>query len=260
MSQCGSHSDFSGPTSGCTSCVAIMRGNQLVVANAGNSRCVISWKGEAYNLSRDHKPGLEVERDRILKAGGFIHAGRVNGSLNLTRAIGDMEFKQNKFLSAEKQIGLLVKSTVSGFHSCTIEIDDERLGSGLLYMLESVTHALSMCVNSQITIKDSMGTYLQYAALTTRSYELQTTPSPDAKLSDICFGTSAANNPTLSGASDMSIDLSGENEADGPKPPSNETPTPLNQTPTPSNEIPSLSSPSFRGKLLSNSGLAAGVY
>ncbi|GKE12474.1 hypothetical protein Tco_1416025 [Tanacetum coccineum] len=138
--------------------------------------------------------------------------------------------------------------------------DDERLGSGLLYMLESMTHALSMCVNSQITIKDSMGTYLQYAALTTRSYELQTTPSPDAKLSDICFGTSAANNPTLSGASDMSIDLSGENEADGPKPPSNETPTPLNETPTPSNEIPSLSSPSFRGKLLSNSGLAAGVY
>ncbi|GKF81418.1 probable protein phosphatase 2C 60, partial [Tanacetum coccineum] len=58
----------------------------------------------AYNLSRDHKPGLEIERDRILKAGGFIHAGRVNDSLNLTRAIGDMEFKQNKFLSAEKQI------------------------------------------------------------------------------------------------------------------------------------------------------------
>ncbi|KAG8636415.1 probable protein phosphatase 2C 60 isoform X2 [Manihot esculenta] len=59
---------------------------------------------EAYNLSRDHKPDLEAERDRILKAGGFIHAGRVNGSLNLARAIGDMEFKQNKFLPAEKQI------------------------------------------------------------------------------------------------------------------------------------------------------------
>ncbi|MFS7928612.1 putative protein-serine/threonine phosphatase [Helianthus anomalus] len=100
----GPHSDFTGPTSGCTACVAIMRNNQLVVANAGDSRCVISRKGEAYNLSRDHKPVLEVERERILKAGGFIHAGRVNGSLNLTRAIGDMEFKQNKFLSAEKQI------------------------------------------------------------------------------------------------------------------------------------------------------------
>lgn len=43
---------------------------------------------QAYNLSRDHKPDLEAERERILKAGGFIHAGRVNGSLNLARAIG----------------------------------------------------------------------------------------------------------------------------------------------------------------------------
>ncbi|KAL2236125.1 probable protein phosphatase 2C 60 [Sesamum indicum] len=100
----GPHSDFSGPTSGSTACVAIIRENQLVVANAGDSRCVISRNGQAYNLSRDHKPDLEVERDRILKAGGFIHAGRVNGSLNLARAIGDMEFKQNKFLPAEKQI------------------------------------------------------------------------------------------------------------------------------------------------------------
>ncbi|KAL7150670.1 hypothetical protein ABFS83_05G129800 [Erythranthe nasuta] len=100
----GPHSDFSGPTSGCTACVAIIRENQLVVANAGDSRCIISRNGQAYNLSMDHKPDLEVERERILKAGGFIHAGRVNGSLNLSRAIGDMEFKQNKILPAEKQI------------------------------------------------------------------------------------------------------------------------------------------------------------
>ncbi|XP_010048835.2 probable protein phosphatase 2C 60 [Eucalyptus grandis] len=100
----GPHSDFSGPTSGSTACVAIIRNNQLVVANAGDSRCVISRKGQAYNLSRDHKPDLEAEKERIIKAGGFIHAGRVNGSLNLARAIGDMEFKQNKFLPVEKQI------------------------------------------------------------------------------------------------------------------------------------------------------------
>ncbi|KAF9617122.1 hypothetical protein IFM89_034172 [Coptis chinensis] len=100
----GPHSDFSGPSSGSTACVAVIRNNQLVVANAGDSRCVISRKGQAYNLSRDHKPELEGEKERILKAGGFIHAGRVNGSLNLARAIGDMEFKQNKFLPAEKQI------------------------------------------------------------------------------------------------------------------------------------------------------------
>ncbi|XP_030491936.2 probable protein phosphatase 2C 60 isoform X1 [Cannabis sativa] len=100
----GPHSDFDGPNCGSTACVAVIRNKQLVVANAGDSRCVISRKGQAYNLSKDHKPDLEVEKDRILKAGGYIQVGRINGSLNLTRAIGDVEFKQNKHLTAEKQI------------------------------------------------------------------------------------------------------------------------------------------------------------
>ncbi|XP_052487508.1 probable protein phosphatase 2C 21 isoform X2 [Gossypium raimondii] len=126
----GSHSDFHGPTSGCTACVAIIRNKQLVVANAGDSRCVISRKGQAYNLSKDHKPDLELEKDRILKAGGFIQVGRVNGSLNLARAIGDAEFKQNKTLPAERQIvtanpdintGLYVKSTTSGLCTRAVE-------------------------------------------------------------------------------------------------------------------------------------------
>ncbi|KAJ1413102.1 hypothetical protein SESBI_19861 [Sesbania bispinosa] len=81
----GPHSDFAGPTSGSTACVAVIRNGQLVVANAGDSRCVLSRKGQAYNLSRDHKPDLEIESERILRA-------------------GDMEFKQNKFLPPEKQI------------------------------------------------------------------------------------------------------------------------------------------------------------
>ncbi|XP_071723463.1 probable protein phosphatase 2C 60 [Rutidosis leptorrhynchoides] len=100
----GPHSDFNGPTSGSTACVAMIKNKQLVVANAGDSRCVISRKGQAYNLSKDHKPELEVERDRIMKAGGYIQVGHVNGCLNLARAIGDSEFKQNKNMPAEKQI------------------------------------------------------------------------------------------------------------------------------------------------------------
>ncbi|XP_058748506.1 probable protein phosphatase 2C 60 isoform X1 [Vicia villosa] len=100
----GPHSDFDGPTSGSTACVAIIRNNLIFVANAGDSRCIISRNGQAYNLSRDHKPELAIEKERIYKAGGFIHAGRVNGSLNLARAIGDVDFKNNRFLSAEKQV------------------------------------------------------------------------------------------------------------------------------------------------------------
>ncbi|XP_050234095.1 probable protein phosphatase 2C 60 isoform X1 [Mercurialis annua] len=104
FSEEGPHSDFHGPMSGSTACVAVIQNNRLVVANAGDSRCVISRKGQAYNMSKDHKPDLEVEKDRILKAGGFIQIGRVNGTLNLARAIGDMEFKLNKSLPAEEQI------------------------------------------------------------------------------------------------------------------------------------------------------------
>ncbi|KAG5227820.1 protein phosphatase [Salix suchowensis] len=100
----GPQSSFDGPNCGSTACVAIIRNNQLVVANAGDSRCVISRKGQAYEMSKDHKPGLEVERERIRNAGGFIVVGRVNGTLNLSRAIGDAEFKQNKKLPAEQQI------------------------------------------------------------------------------------------------------------------------------------------------------------
>jgi protein phosphatase 1G len=80
-------------------------------------------------LSRDHKPDLPAERESIQHAGGFVVAGRVNGSLNLSRAIGsarsfssrsiftldifvhfshfhpgDMEMKNNLRFPADRQI------------------------------------------------------------------------------------------------------------------------------------------------------------
>ena len=41
---------------------------------------------------------------RVGQAGGFVADGRVNGSLNLSRALGDMEYKQSADLAAEDQI------------------------------------------------------------------------------------------------------------------------------------------------------------
>ncbi|KAI3820605.1 hypothetical protein L1987_08153 [Smallanthus sonchifolius] len=100
----GLPSNYDGPTCGSTACVAIIHNNQLIVANAGDSRCVISQKGQACDLSKDHKPDLEVEKERIYEAGCYIEGGRVNGSLNLARAIGDMELKRDTTLPPEKQI------------------------------------------------------------------------------------------------------------------------------------------------------------
>ncbi|KAL3142746.1 hypothetical protein ABBQ38_003046 [Trebouxia sp. C0009 RCD-2024] len=93
---------------GCTAVVAVLHGSDLYVANAGDSRAVLSRGGQAYALSEDHKPGQEGERSRIMAAGGFLSniggVTRVNGNLNLSRAIGDLKYKTNSGLPANEQI------------------------------------------------------------------------------------------------------------------------------------------------------------
>jgi protein phosphatase 1G len=69
---------------GATAVVAAVRGKQLYVANAGDSRAILSRRGKAIALSSDHKPALPTELSRIEKAGGWVTAqGRINGNLNL---------------------------------------------------------------------------------------------------------------------------------------------------------------------------------
>ncbi|KAM6977366.1 protein phosphatase 1G [Aplochiton taeniatus] len=94
-----------GSDSGSTAVVALIRGKQLIVANAGDSRCVVSERGKAVDMSYDHKPEDEVELARIKNAGGKVTMdGRVNGGLNLSRAIGDHFYKRNKALGPEEQM------------------------------------------------------------------------------------------------------------------------------------------------------------
>jgi len=75
---------------------------KLFVANAGDSRAVMGAGGKAVPLSFDHKPENEVEIQRITKAGSTITDGRVDGNLNLTRALGDLKYKVKEGLTAEE--------------------------------------------------------------------------------------------------------------------------------------------------------------
>ncbi|XP_040282797.1 protein phosphatase 1G isoform X2 [Bufo bufo] len=94
-----------GSDSGTTAVVALIRGKQLIVANAGDSRCVVSEGGKAVDMSYDHKPEDELELARIKNAGGKVTMdGRVNGGLNLSRAIGDHFYKRNRNLPPEEQM------------------------------------------------------------------------------------------------------------------------------------------------------------
>ena len=90
---------------GATAIVAILEGNTLTVANAGDSRAVLCRNGQAAPLSNDHKPLNVVEHGRITNAGGFVNTfGRINGNLNLSRSLGDFKYKQNPNLLPSEQI------------------------------------------------------------------------------------------------------------------------------------------------------------
>jgi protein phosphatase 1G len=89
---------------GCTANVILVdsQRKKLIVANAGDSRCVMGHGGKCTPLSFDHKPECQVEIDRIYKAGSVITEGRVDGNLNLTRALGDLRHKQKPNISQEE--------------------------------------------------------------------------------------------------------------------------------------------------------------
>lgn len=89
---------------GCTACVALITNDTIYCANSGDSRCVLSRKGSAVELSEDHKPDNAGERARIQNAGGFVEEGRVKGVLSLSRALGDLEYKMSSHLPEEKQM------------------------------------------------------------------------------------------------------------------------------------------------------------
>jgi len=78
------------------------------VANSGDSRVVLAVKkGDKYQaieMSEDHKPDLKTEKARIEKAGGFVEENRVKGVLNLSRSLGDLEYKLDSKLSVADQM------------------------------------------------------------------------------------------------------------------------------------------------------------
>ncbi|KAJ0984027.1 hypothetical protein J5N97_002383 [Dioscorea zingiberensis] len=77
---------------GSTAVVAVVTPEQLVVANCGDSRAVLSRGGVAIPLSTDHKPDRPDEMERIEAAGGRViywDGARVLGVLAMSRAIGD---------------------------------------------------------------------------------------------------------------------------------------------------------------------------
>ena len=104
---------------GSTAAVVLVGDDALVSANVGDSRAVLSRRGRAVCLTRDHKPDAPDERARIEALGGAVEwegardpetnepvagAGcwRVNGALAVSRVIGDQSARP--FVTDEVEI------------------------------------------------------------------------------------------------------------------------------------------------------------
>ncbi|OWM67526.1 hypothetical protein CDL15_Pgr028389 [Punica granatum] len=92
----------------CTASVLLKNG-ELHVANVGDCRVVLSRNGVADALTSDHRPSRDDERLRIESSGGFVHlrhgVWRVQGSLAISRAIGDIHLKE--WIISEPEIRIL---------------------------------------------------------------------------------------------------------------------------------------------------------
>lgn len=87
--------------SGCTAVCSVITPTHVIVANCGDSRCIISGIDKSskegipvyttITMTDDHKPENSEENERITDAGGFVMGDRVDGCLAMSRAIGDFE-------------------------------------------------------------------------------------------------------------------------------------------------------------------------
>ena len=76
--------------------VAEVKGNtvHLQVGNVGDSRVLACKGGEPLSLTVDHKPNDPLEMRRIIECGGRVENNRVDGSLAVSRAFGDSDYKR----------------------------------------------------------------------------------------------------------------------------------------------------------------------
>ena len=88
---------------GTTANIMLIRSGVIYIANVGDSLSVMYKNRKAYNLNREHQTIIESEKERVLKSGASIVGYRINGMLNLTRAIGDLKFKSNYNLKRHEQ-------------------------------------------------------------------------------------------------------------------------------------------------------------
>uniref|UniRef100_A0A8C0ISL7 Protein phosphatase 1B n=1 Tax=Chelonoidis abingdonii TaxID=106734 RepID=A0A8C0ISL7_CHEAB len=79
--------------SGSTAVGVMISREHIYFINCGDSRAVLYRNGQVCFSTQDHKPCNPREKERIQNAGGSVMIQRVNGSLAVSRALGDYDYK-----------------------------------------------------------------------------------------------------------------------------------------------------------------------
>ncbi|ETW09048.1 CAMKK/CAMKK-META protein kinase [Aphanomyces invadans] len=106
---------FSGSAAVFAIVVTTENGVVLHVANIGDCRGVLCQDGDAVDLTIDHKANNPAEKARVEAAGGFVHNGRLDGILAVSRAFGDFAHKSGGHLIATPMVASLPVSPVDEF-------------------------------------------------------------------------------------------------------------------------------------------------
>lgn len=85
---------------GTTACCVLILDDTMYIMNLGDSKAILcryhaeQKKHVSISLSQDHSPTDYEERQRIQRAGGHVREGRVMGILEVSRSIGDGQYKR----------------------------------------------------------------------------------------------------------------------------------------------------------------------
>lgn len=108
--------------SGTTAVAVFITPDKIIFANCGDSRALLCSNKDIKFVTFDHKPYNEEEKKRIENAGGSVMIQRVNGSLAVSRALGDYDYKKSanllpteQLVSAEPDLSIIDRSEEDEF-------------------------------------------------------------------------------------------------------------------------------------------------
>lgn len=134
-----------GEPGGSTAVALLVSPSFLYLAHCGDSRAVLSRAGSVVFSTEDHRPLRPRERERIHDAGGTIHRRRLEGSLAVSRALGDFAYKEApgrppelQLVSAEPEVTALERRAEDEFLLLASDgVWDAMSGAGLAGLVSS---------------------------------------------------------------------------------------------------------------------------